>query len=87
MSAPETIPTDWQETVMTTLDKIRAADPTKANFGITLPESWKSELDYYSRSGELRRLFGVRAVAFGGKTITSFDAPVKKETKPTKKAG
>lgn len=85
MATHETFPENWQEQVLTALEKMRTADPTKAVFGVMLPESWKSELEVYSRSGELRRLFGLRAIAFGGKTISPFDGP--KETKTTKKAG
>lgn len=88
MTTPETIPTDWQEQVSNALEKMRATDPTKAVFGVTLPEGWKPELEYYVRNGEMRRMFGVRAVSFGGKTISSFDAPgEKKEAKIHKKAG
>jgi len=88
MASPEMFPTDWQEQVHNALDKMRTEDPTRAVFGITLPESWKDELTYHARNGELRRMFGVKAVAFGGKGISSFDAPGEKmEKKTSKKAG
>lgn len=87
MATQETFPTDWQEQVATALEKMKTTNPTKAVFGLMLPENWKSELEYHARNGELRRMFGVKAVAFGGKTVSSFEEPGKKETKSQKKAG
>jgi hypothetical protein len=84
-------PANWQELVINSLKKTREAEPMKAVFGVSLPESWKGELQHYARSGELARLLGVKAVSFGGKEIGTFDQPkvgkVVKEAPKSKKVG
>ena len=88
MATPEMFPSDWQEQVHKALEKMRETNPTKAVFGLMLPQDWQHELSHYVRNGEVRRMFGVRAVAFGGKAISSFDEPgERKELKQAKKAG
>jgi len=85
MAAIAAFPTNWHELVLVALEKSRLAEPSKAAFGLSLPESWKSELQRYVFNGELGRLFGVRSVTFTGKTIGTFDAPGAKEAhKPRK---
>lgn len=88
MAAVAGCPTNWQALVTESLEKARRDEPMKAVFGISLPESWKSELQTYVQNGELSRLFNVRAVSFEGKTISTFDAPkTTKEAPKAKKGG
>lgn len=87
MATVTEFPTNWHELVADALTKARHDNPTKAVWGVSLPESWMSELQYYARNGELSRMFGVRAVSFSGKTIGTFDAPAPKEAPKSKKAG
>lgn len=80
-------PENWQGVAMAALENARRTDPTKMVFGVNLPESWKSELTYFVRGGEVQKLLGVRAITFGGSSITTFSDPKeKKEAKPAKKA-
>jgi hypothetical protein len=74
------LPTDWQETAMTAIAELRR----DANFyGVGLPESWKTELAEFQRSGELRRLLNVLRVGFvkGEKIVALSKAETPKETK------
>lgn len=83
--ATETFPLNWHLLVREVLAKASASNPTKEVWGVNLPESWMSELQYYQRSGELMKMFGVRAVSFGGKTISVVDEP--KKTPKSAKVG
>jgi hypothetical protein len=87
MAGAAAFPTNWQEIVTEALKEARKAQPGRAVFGIMLPDDWKSELQSYAQNGELRRLFGVKAVAFSGKTISTFDFPKAKEASSPKKVG
>lgn len=79
------LPTDWQEQVINALIEAKRNNPSKAIWGVSLPEHWVGELRPHAYSGELRNLFGIRAVSFSGKTIGTFEAP--KETPKSKKVG
>lgn len=73
------LPVDWHIQLMEAIKKAQKTDPTRAVFGISLPESWKSHLTYYVRNGELRRLFGITAFTFAGNEIKALYPPSKEE--------
>lgn len=69
------LPSDWQAQALKAKGEIVSKDPTKEVFGLSLPTEWKHELIPFVRSGELRKLLKVKAIAFEGKKITAFEAP------------
>jgi len=88
MAAQAEMPSNWQEVVQSTMKKAVQDDPTRAVFGLVFPDSWKPELMSYVRNGEVGRLFGVKAISFGGSKVTVTYPPDKKEeAKAQKKAG
>ena len=89
--ASEQFPSDWQDKVYAAIKHAQTKDVTKAIFGISFPENWKADLSPFVRSGEISRLFGVRAVSFSGKEVGVFDSPQDQakaaHSKSAKKAG
>ena len=69
------LPKDWQKLVLETMEQMQKDDVAKAIFGLRFPEKWKPHLLKYVRNGEVRRMFKLRAISFGGTTIERFDDP------------
>jgi hypothetical protein len=91
MPAHEKMPENWQEVVFVGMRQAVTNDPTRAIHGLSLPESWKSELTPFVRNGEVGRLFGVKAVTFSGKEVRALYKPPEEgkeePRKSTKKGG
>jgi hypothetical protein len=79
------LPPDWQETALKALEELKR-DPDL--YGVGLPQSWSTELSEFHRSGELRKLLGVKRTSFvKGDKIVALKAEtpaVETKTKPRK---
>jgi hypothetical protein len=71
------LPSNWQETTLKALEELKR-DPNL--YGVGLPLAWSTELSEFHRSGELRKLLGVRRTSFvkGDKIVA-----LKAETPPS----
>lgn len=74
-TAKRGLPDDWQDRIFAAMRKMQHERPGEAVFGLSLPASWKSELERYVRNGEVRRLFHLLAVSFSGDAITRLESP------------
>lgn len=74
-----TLPADWQFQVHEALKEMTLDDSTQTVFGLSLPATWKHGLEAFVRSGEVKRLFKVKAITFEGKNITRLEPPKPRE--------